>query len=208
MLTFFAIEDFKRLLSVLRLMIAWGFFAYIAVSANDLLFEVSMQLTHASLAPPSSCLTQYLPLLADDLIVVFPFALVAEAGVAEAEAGEALEARVAVDSNATVIATVGITGLVGRPAGSLMYANIDGLGEYLMASLSSLLRGRSGATDFLFPVCFPIRPCFFVGREARGGNKFTGASSGASGVRTGEVPPSVAGAKDAIICVVPKECVS
>ena len=111
-----------------------------------------------------------------------------------------LEARVAVDSNATAIVGVGITGLVGRPAGSFMYANIDELEEYLMASLSSLLRGRPGKTDFLFPVCFPTRPCF-LWREERGGNKSTGASGGASGVGTGEAPPSVAGAKDAMICV-------
>ena len=39
------------------------------------------------------------------------------------------------------------------------------------------------------------------GERTGGGNKSTGASGGASGGGSGEAPPSVAGAKDAMICV-------
>ncbi len=90
---------FKRHLNVLRLMIALGFFTNIAASANPLLFKGSMLLTHASLAPQSSSLPQYLP-CADVLNFAFAFAF-------GAGAGEILEAGVAVDPKTT--------GLVGRP---------------------------------------------------------------------------------------------
>jgi hypothetical protein len=99
-------------------MIALGFFTYTATSAKPLLFEVSMLLTHASLAPPSSDLPQYLPWRT--LTFAFTFAIGEGAGVT-------LGAEAAVDPKATVAVAVAIEGLVGHPAGSLMYTYINGL---------------------------------------------------------------------------------
>ncbi len=145
-------------------------------------------LTHASLPPPLSDLLLYLPRVT--FTFTFTFAIKAGTGVTT-------EAETAMDPKGAVAAVGAMEALVGRPAGRLMYAYIDGLEECFIASFSCLLQGQPSATNFLFPICLAVMPCFLATMEAEAtreeavgteaaGDKPTGAE-GAGGAVGGAV---------------------